>query len=349
MEASNKRVSLRELVAQFGGEVIGDDHVTISRIAPLTQALPGELSFLANSKYRGQLQATRAAAVIVGPADREATPLPRIVADNPYAYFAHVLAWLHPPAPVVPGIHPSAVVGTGCRISGTASVGAYTVIGDGVQIGDGASIGAHCTLGDGVSIGAGSRLHPQVSVYAGCRLGERVIVHSGAVIGADGFGIAWERDHWFKIPQVGAVVIGNDVEIGANTTIDRGALSDTVIEDDVKLDNQIQVAHNVFIGAHTAVAGCVGIAGSTRIGRNCMIGGAAMIIGHLEICDGVQVSAGTFISKSIRQPGIYTSTMPFTGHDAWLKNAVHLRRLDEMHHRIKELEAKLGELERKQK
>jgi UDP-3-O-[3-hydroxymyristoyl] glucosamine N-acyltransferase len=213
-------------------------------------------------------------------------------------------------------------------VDASAHIGPFVVIGASATIEPNVVIGAHCVLGEGVHIGSHSRLHPHVTVYKGCRLGERCIVHSGVVIGADGFGMAREAGKWLKIPQVGGVRISNDVEIGANTTIDRGALDDTVIEEGVKLDNQIQVAHNVRIGAHTVIAGCTGISGSTTIGAHCMIGGAVGFVGHITICDHVSISAFTLVTKSITQAGTYTSGMPLMPHAEWLRNAVHLRNLD---------------------
>jgi len=254
---------------------------------------------------------------------------PRIVADNPYVYYARVAQLLYPVRTPEPPIHPAAVIGRD------------------VTLGEGVVIHAGCVIGDGVSIGDGSVLHPNVTVYAGCRIGKRALIHAGAVIGADGFGFAKAGEAWLKIPQVGRVLIGDDVEIGANTTIDRGAIEDTIIGDGVKLDNQIQVGHNVVIGDHSAMAGCVGIAGSTRIGRRCTVGGGAIILGHLELADDVHVSSGTLVAKSLKQPGQYTGAFPVERHDGWLKNAAHLRHLSKLADRVHELEKKLSELEKK--
>jgi UDP-3-O-[3-hydroxymyristoyl] glucosamine N-acyltransferase len=284
--------------------------------------------------------------VILGVAEREATDLPRILSDNPYAYFAKVSALLNPPRAEKPGIHPSALVDKTAVIPDSAAIGAFVFVGKGVKIGQRAVIGAGCYVGDGVEIGDDALFYPQVVVYHGCAIGKRAIIHSGAVIGADGFGLAKEGGRWIKVPQIGRVLIGDDVEIGANTTVDRGALDDTIIEDGVKLDNQIQIAHNVHIGAHTAMAGCVGVAGSAKIGRHCTVGGGAVILGHLEIADRVHISAGTLITKSIAKAGEYTSVMPFSAHQDWLKNAAHLRRLDKMAEMISELGKKVSELER---
>jgi UDP-3-O-[3-hydroxymyristoyl] glucosamine N-acyltransferase len=337
--------TLAEIAAKLGGRVLGNAEVRISQISTLERANAGQISFLTNSKYHAQLATTQAGAVILGEADADATDLPRIISANPYAYFAKVSALLNPEPEVKPGVHPSAVIGEGCVIDSTASVLATAVIGANVVVGANTVIGEGCSIGDHVNIGCGVRLYPRVVVYHDCVIGDNLIAHSGVVIGADGFGIAMDEGRWIKIPQIGRVVIGNDVEIGANTTIDRGALDDTVIEDGVKLDNQIQIAHNVRIGAHTAIAGCVGIAGSTTIGKYCQIGGSAGILGHLKIADHVVISSFTLIGKSIREAGSYAGIFPFSKTDEWKKSAVHLRHLDEMSKKIKVLENKLSNQE----
>ena len=343
-----KRKSFRlgDIVKQLGGELIGDADVRIHQVATLESARPTDITFLTQSRFLPQLGRTQAGAVILGPEARDASSLPRIISANPYAYFARVSALLNPPAVIEPGIHGSAVVDKSARIADSASIGACAVIGKHAQVAGHAIVGPGCFIGEAASLGAGSRLHAHVTVYHDCRIGARCIVHSGAVIGADGFGIAKDDGVWIKIPQIGRALIGDDVEIGANTTIDRGALDDTVIEDGVKLDNQIQIAHNVRIGACTAIAGCVGIAGSTRIGRHCMLGGAAMILGHLTIADHVTISSGTLITKSIDEPGTYTGVYPFSSHPRWLKNAAHLRQLDDLAKRVRELEERVGKTKR---
>jgi UDP-3-O-[3-hydroxymyristoyl] glucosamine N-acyltransferase len=335
---------LSEIAAQLGGRVLGDAGVRITQIATLEAAQPDQISFLTNSKYHAQLAGTRAGAVILAEADADSTGLPRIVSDNPYAYFARVSALLNPSPEIRPGIHPSAVIGAGAKIDKSACIAATAVIGEGATIGAHSVIGEGCCIGANTVIGSRARLYPRVVVYHGCVIGDDLIAHSGAVIGADGFGIAMDQGRWIKIPQIGRVVIGNDVEIGANTTIDRGALDDTVIEDGVKLDNQIQVAHNVRIGAHTAIAGCVGIAGSTSIGRYCRIGGSAGILGHLEIADHVEIAAFSLIGKSIREAGSYAAIFPFSKTEDWRKNTVHLRHLDDLVKRVKALEQELKSL-----
>jgi UDP-3-O-[3-hydroxymyristoyl] glucosamine N-acyltransferase len=335
---------LADIAARFGGRVLGDPDAPVQQVATLEHAGPQHISFLTNSKYRAQLAATRAGAVILGEADADATALPRIVCANPYAYFARVSALLNPPPREVPDIHPSAVIGAGARIDPTAHIGAHVTIGAAAVIGAGSVIMAGCRIGERTVLGAQTRLYPNVVIYHDCVAGDNLIAHSGAVIGADGFGMAMEEGRWLKIPQIGRVLIGDDVEIGANTTIDRGALDDTVIEDDVKLDNQIQVAHNVRIGAHTAIAGCVGIAGSATIGKYCRIGGSAGILGHLQIADHVEIASFTLVGKSIRQPGSYAGVFPFSSSEEWRRNAVHLRHLDELAHKIKALQHEIEAL-----
>ena len=329
--------TLADIAARFGGRVLGHAETAVSQIATLERAGHGQIAFLANAKYRKQLEDSRAAAIILGEADAGLTERPRIVVSNPYAYFARLSAFLNPLPEFAPGIHPGTVIEPGALVSPEAHIGADVWVGEGARIGAHSVVMAGCRIGAHATLGEQTRLYPNVSVYHDCMLGDHVIVHSGAVIGADGFGIAWDEGRWLKIPQIGRVIIGDHVEIGANTTIDRGALDDTVIEEGVKLDNQIQVAHNVRIGAHTAIAGCVGIAGSARIGRHCRIGGGAIILGHLQVADGVEVSAGTVITKSIEK-GSYTGTYPFSENHSWRRNAAQLRHLDEMAKRIRQLE-----------
>lgn len=300
--------TLQQIAQRLGGRVVGESGILIRQVGSLERATREQITFLSNSKLKAKLAETRASAVILAPGNEKLTGLPRIVADNPYAYFARV-SQLFNPVVTQSGIHPSAVIAPSAKL------------------GRNVSLGAGCVVGENVVIGDDSCLYPRVVLYPGCTIGARVVIHAGAVIGADGFGLAPENGRWVKIPQIGAVRIGDDVEIGANTTIDRGALDDTVIEEGVKLDNQVQVGHNVRIGAHSAVAGCVGIAGSARIGRHVTIGGAAMIHGHIEIADHVHVSAGTLISRSLTKPGTYTGIYPFDEHDAWKRNAARLRRL----------------------
>ena len=300
--------TLGQIASRLGGRLIGDPQTEIRQVGSLERAAVGQITFFNSRKLELLLGQTRASAVILAAENEKLTKLPRIVAENPYAYFARV-SQLFNPVILQSGIHASAVISPSAKL------------------GKNVSIGAGCVVGDDVVIGDETCLYPRVVIYPKCALGKRVVVHSGAVIGADGFGIAPDNGRWVKIPQIGGVRIGDDVEIGANTTIDRGALDDTVIEEGVKLDNQVQVGHNVRIGAHSAVAGCVGIAGSADIGRHVTIGGAAMIHGHIRIADHVHVSAGTLISRSLTRPGTYTGIYPFDEHDAWKRSAARLRRL----------------------
>lgn len=326
----------------------GDPDVAIERVASLESAGPGDIAFLSQARFRPKLQATRAAALILPRGERDATPIPRILCDDPYVYFARVSALLNPPAAFEPGVHASAVIEAGARIAGSARVGPGCHVGRNAELGENVCVEAGCAIGDEVRIGEGSRLYPCVVVYARCAIGKRAILHSGAVIGADGFGMAPHEGRWLKIPQVGRVVIGDDVEIGAGTTIDRGTLDDTVIEDGVKLDNQIQIGHNVRVGAHTAMAGCVGVAGSARIGRHCTFGGAAMVLGHLELADHVHVSAGSLVTKSIPEAGTYTGVFPIQAGREWRRTAALLKNIDKLEARVRMLERIIAELREKE-
>ncbi len=338
-KAENYR--LAQIVERFGGEILGNPRTPVSQVATLESAGARHISFLTHRKYRGQLSGTRAGAVILGRADSGLTELPRIVCDDPYLYLAKVLALFNPPPAVKPGVDKTAVIARGTRIPITASIGAGAHIGRRVRLGRGVVIGPGCHLGDGVEIAAASRLHANVTIYPDCRLGERALVHSGAVIGADGFGLARDGDIWRKIPQVGRVLIGDDVEIGANTCIDRGTLDDTVIGDGVKLDNLIQIGHNVHIGAHTAIAGCTGIAGSSRIGKHCMIGGAASIVGHLDIVDHVIIHAGAVVTKSISQSGTYGGH-PAENNRNWARKVARLNQMEALRERLRQIEQRLS-------
>lgn len=341
------KVCLGDIVERFGGELKGDPSLVIQRIAPLELAQEGDLSFLANPKYRSQLKATRATAVILA-AQVEDCPVPAIVVAQPYLYYAYVAQWLNPVEQTLGGIHPSAVVEG--VVSASAWIGPNAYVAQGAEIAEHAIIGPNSVVFSGARIGAFSRLIANVTIGNDCVIGARCLIHPGVVIGADGFGFAREPDgQWVKIPQVGRVTIGNDVEIGAGTTIDRGALADTIIGDGVKLDNQIQIGHNVVIGEHSALAGCVGVAGSARIGRRCTVGGAAVILGHLTIADNVNISAGTLIGKSITESGTYTGTTPFQEHGLWLKNFSRLRHLDAMADKLRHLESRMSEFESREK
>jgi UDP-3-O-[3-hydroxymyristoyl] glucosamine N-acyltransferase len=338
---------LKELVERLGGQLIGDPDIAVSSVAALDSADAAHITFLSNPKLRAQALQTRAAALILNAADEAAIGAAyggaRIITDNPYAYFAYAAQWFAASnsRPSMPGIHPSASIDAVARIAASASIGPYVTIEADAQIDDDVVIDAGCFVGRGARIGTGTHLFAQVVLHAGCTIGQRGILHSGAVIGADGFGFASDKGRWIKIPQTGAVVIGDDVEIGANTTIDRGALADTVIGDGVKLDNQIQIGHNCRIGAHTAMAGCVGIAGSAIIGKHCTFGGAAMVLGHLTIADNVHISSGSLVSRSIREPGLYTGFYPLAKNAEWEKSAAIVRNLSTMREKIRELEKTL--------
>lgn len=342
LDASKTR--LADIAAHVGGVVLGDAQLWIDQVAPLATAQSGQISFLSNPKYRRQLDSSHASAVIVSPKVAETltdTRFALLVTPEPYAAYAKAARLLNPVTQATPGIAPSATVNSIVPASTSIASGAF--IGLNVQLGERVRIHANAVIGDGVVLGDDCVVYPNVTIYHACVLGQRVIVHSGTVIGADGFGFAPSRDGWIKIPQIARVVIGDDVEIGANTTIDRGALTDTVIGKGCKLDNQIQIGHNCVIGEHTVIAGCVGIAGSTEIGRRCAIGGAAMILGHLQIADGCEISPGTMVMKSITEPGKYTALMPLAAHEDWLKNASQLRHLHGLAKRVAQLEKHIKE------
>ena len=335
-------LTLGELVGRLGGELLGDPSVVVRQIASLDRAGEGELAFLVSPKYRAALEASRASAFILPAKAADFTDRPRILTPDPYLYFARAAQLFNPPKAVPAGVHPSAVVGS--ELPASVAVGPNAVIGADCRIGEGCVIGAGCLIGDGVTIGDGSMLHAGVKVYDGCTIGTRAILHSGAVIGADGLGFARDADkHWVKIPQIGGVVIGDDVEIGANTTVDRGALEDTVIGNGVKLDNLIHVAHNCRVGEDTIMAAMAGLAGSTTVGKRVQVGGKAGFSGHLEVGDDIVISADTNVTKSIDRPGVYTAMIPLQPHADWVKNFSHLRRLDAMAERVRELEKKLAE------
>ena len=319
---------LGDLAARFSLEVRGDAEHRVTGVATLARAQQQHLGFLANPAYRRELTSTQAGALVLRDADAIAWHGHALIARDPYVAFARISALFEPRSEHAFGVHPSAVVDASVAIDPTAHVGPLVVIGAGSRIDAGAVIGPGCVIGEHCVVGAGSHLVARVTLVKRVHLGRRVLIHPGAVLGADGFGLANDAGHWIKVPQLGGVRIGDDCEIGANTTIDRGALDDTVLEQDVRLDNQIQIGHNVVIGAHTAIAGCVAVAGSARIGRHCLIGGAAGIAGHLEIADRVTVTAMSFVSASITAPGEYSSAIPVQETRVWRRNAARLRRLD---------------------
>ena len=334
---------LGELAERLGAGLRGDPDVVIERVAALYAAGPRDVAFLSNRRYRPYLKETRAGAVILAPRFAGDCPVPALVLDNPYLGYARAATLLSPPPETAPGVAASAVIEQGARVAPDASVGAHCVVEAGASVGAGTSLGPGSFLGRCSSIGPRGRVAARVAICGNVTIGARVVVHPGAVIGADGFGIANDGGVWVKIPQLGGVRIGDDVEIGANTTIDRGALEDTVIEDGVKLDNLIQIGHNVRIGAHTAVAAGVAIGGSTRIGSRCTIAGAASVAGHLEIADDVHITATSAVPKSIGRAGVYSSGMPVRESRVWRRNVARLGRLDDMARRLRALERKLDE------
>ena len=321
-------MTLGELAARFGLSLRGEPDVRVSHVATLERAGPDSLTFLANPRYKRFLKTTRAGAVVLDPKLADEAPVPALLAKNPYATYARIAAILHPTEPVTPGRHPSALIDPAAEVDETASIGPHVFVAAGARIGPRVLIGPGSTVMEGALIGADTRLVANVTICGAVVIGERCLLHPGAVIGADGFGLAADRGEWVKVPQVGSVRIGNDVEIGANTTVDRGAIDDTIIDDGAKLDNQIQIAHNVRVGAHTVIAGCTGVSGSTTIGKRCLIGGQVGIAGHLSICDDVVLTGRAFVTSSIRKPGTYSSGLPVEEASRFRKNAARFYQLD---------------------
>ena len=330
--------TLGSLADELGVEVSGEPGTEVWRVGTIQRGGEGTLGFLANPSYRRYLAATELSAIVIAPDQVGQTPVPALISDNPYATYARAAALLAPERPVEPGIHPVAWVSPDAVVDAGAEIAAGGVVEAGAQIGASVRIGPNCVISRDTYVGVGSRLSASVTLCEGVRLGARCRLHPGVVIGADGFGIANDAGIWIKVPQLGAVRIGDDVEIGANTTVDRGAQDDTIIEDGVKLDNQIQIAHNVQIGAHTVIAGCTAVAGSTTIGRNCMIAGGVGIVGHIEIADRVVITAMTLVTSSIRQPGTYSGSLPMDDAVSWRRNSVRYRQLDDIARRLKRLE-----------
>jgi UDP-3-O-[3-hydroxymyristoyl] glucosamine N-acyltransferase len=323
-----------EIAERFGLQVHGDGAAAVHGVATLAHAGPGQLSFLSNPRYRAQLADSAAAIVVLRADDAEAAPGTALIARDPYVAFAKIAALFEVVPVRPPGIHPSASIDPSARIAPTAHIGPFVSIGARSVVGDGCVIGPGCVIGEDCQVGAGSELIARVTLVTRVRLGQRVRVHPGAVLGADGFGLAMDAGRWIKVPQLGGVTIGDDCEIGANACVDRGALEDTTLEEDVRLDNLVQVAHNVHIGAHSAIAGCTGIAGSAKIGRYVMLGGAVGVVGHLEICDKVVVTGKSVVRNSIHEPGEYSSGTPLTDNRTWRKNAARFKQLDALARRI---------------
>jgi len=337
--------NLAFLAEYLGAQLHGDGAAHISAVATLEAATSGAITFLSNSKYRRFLQQTTASAVLIKAEELEFCPVAALVVADPYVAFAKVAQLLDTtPSSARAGIHPTASIDASASIDPSAAIGAYVVIEKDAVIAADVQIGAGSVIGEAVTIGAGSKLWPRVTLYHRVQIGAACIIHSGAVIGADGFGFANERGQWLKIPQLGRVIVGDQCEIGANTTIDRGALEDTIIGRNVILDNQVQIAHNVQIGDHTAIAGCTVVAGSSKIGRYCVIGGAVAITGHIEICDGVHITGMSMITKAISEKGVYSSGVPASTNLEWRKNSVRYRQLDQMYHRLRELEQQVAAL-----
>ncbi|MCW8872204.1 UDP-3-O-(3-hydroxymyristoyl)glucosamine N-acyltransferase [Pseudomonadota bacterium] len=343
MPSNRSQYSLSDLSARFELELRGDGEHRIDGVATLSDARSGQISFLANPGYRKQLGTTRAGAVILKESDAADCPTNCLVAPEPYLAYARLATLFDPRPSAPPGIHASAVIAPSARLGKDVSIGAHVVIGDDCDIGDGCTIGPGCVLDSGGTLGAGCRLYANVSLGYGVKIGKRVIIHPGAVIGADGFGIAFAGDHWEKVPQVGTVVIGDDCEIGANSCIDRGALGDTILEEDCRLDNLVQIGHNVVVGAHTAIAAMGGAAGSAKIGKFCLLGGQAAVNGHQEIADRTTLAATSKVMKPITEPGTtWSGLIPAQPIKEWQRSVARLRRLDELQRRVQNLEKQLG-------
>ena len=338
---SEQTYTLGDLAERLGATLRGSAEKTVSGLATLQEAGPDQLTFLANPQYRKFLPDTLAGAVLLTAADSDGFAGDALIVANPYLAYAQ-LSHLFDRKPCAPaGVHATAVIAEDAQVDPSACIGAYVVIESAAQIAAGVTIGPHCVVGARSVIGEGGWLAPRVTLYHDVRIGKRVVIQSGAVIGGEGFGFANEKGVWQKIAQIGGVTIGDDVEIGANTTVDRGALSDTLIGNGVKLDNQIMIAHNVQVGDNTAMAGCVGISGSTKIGKNCMIAGGVGMVGHIEVCDNVFVTGMTMVTRSITEPGAYSSGTAMQPAAEWRKSAARIRQLDDMARRLQQMEKQL--------
>ena len=336
--ATEGGLALGDLASRFGCDIAGDPHVQVSRVGTLANAGPGALAFLANPKYRQFLASTRASAVVVAEDALEDCQTNALIASDPYVIYARIARVLYPDPPLESGVHARAWCAPEATVAATAQIGPGAIVEAGARIGERVRVGPNCVIGRDSDIGADSVLGANVTIGHGCVVGQRATLHPGAVIGADGFGFARAESGWLKVPQVGRVVLGDDVDVGASTTIDRGAVDDTVLEDGVKLDNQIQIGHNVRIGAHTIIAACSGVSGSTVIGKRCLIAGAVGFVGHLTICDDVTVTGQTMVNRSISEPGVYSSALPMDEAVRWRRNSARFRRLDELARSMKRLE-----------
>lgn len=337
------QAQLTKLAALVDGHLVGEDKV-VNRVDTLKNADSGAISFLSNYKYKKYLAETHASAVILDSSVLESCPVASIVVENPYLAYAKISTYLNREPEFEPGIHPSAIIDSSADISSTAWVGPGAVIENNAVIGSGCSIGPGCVVQHHARVGSNTRLLANVVVCHHVEIGQECILHPGVVIGSDGFGIANDNGVWVKVPQLGTVLVGDNVEIGANSTIDRGALENTVLENGVKLDNQIQIAHNVSIGAHTAIAGCTGIAGSTKVGAYCAIGGGVGITGHVEVTDHVQLTGMSMVTRNILKPGTYSSGMSALPNSDWNKLHARYRKLNEMYNKIRDLEKQVKEL-----
>lgn len=333
--------SLHELADRFDCKIQGDSETTIQTVCTLQHGKPQAITFLANPKYRKYLGLTSAAAVILKEQDANQCPVAALINDNPYACYARIAHLLTAGKKPAGTIHPSAIIDGSATLGTGVEIGPYTVVGAGTVIGEHCRIGPGCTISEDVTIGAHSYLHSNISIYHGCQIGQRALIHAAVVIGSDGFGIAQDNGEWVKVPQLGRVIIGDDVELGASTTIDRGAIEDTVIEDGVKLDNQIQIGHNVHLGAHTAIAGCVGVAGSAEIGKRCTIAAMTLILGHIKLADDVHITAQSMVTKSISKAGVYSSGTPLQNNAQWKRNFIRFGQLDDLAKRVSRVEKNL--------
>jgi UDP-3-O-[3-hydroxymyristoyl] glucosamine N-acyltransferase len=338
-------VSLGELAVRFGCELRGNPDTLVERVGTLANADSKSVAFLSESRNRRELSATRAAVVVLDRSVADACPTAALICNNPRATFARITTLLHPSPVHLPGVHPSAVVSPTARIDSTAHIGALSIVGDRAVIGPRVYVGQRCIVDDDVTVEEDVHMVASVTLCREVKIGARTVIQPGVVIGGDGFGFAPEQGKWVKVPQVGSVRIGPDVEIGANTTIDRGAIEDTVVEEGVKLDNQIQLGHNVRIGAHTVIAGCAGISGSTVIGRHCIIGGAVGIAGHLTICDGVTITGFAMVSRSLNVPGVYSSGIPIEESKIWRRQVARYRNLEALGKRVRDLERAVGSVQ----
>lgn len=334
--------TLSELAKQVGGEAHGDTSRTFSAVGTLSGAQAHQISFLTNPKYKAQLAQTGAGAVIVHEKMLQDVPCSALVVDNPHAAFARIAQLFDTSPPVADGIAKTAVVAPSANLGSNVALGHNVIVEDNVVIGDNVSIGANTVIRRGTRIGEGSIIHPNVTVYHDVTIGKRVTIHSQTVIGSSGFGYANDKGTWLPIPQTGSVVIGDDTQIGASSSIDRGAIDDTVIGKNVIIDNQVQIAHNCIVGDHSCICGTTGIAGSCHIGKHVVIGGGVGVNGHISICDNVQITGYTMVVQDITEPGVYSSGQPAMPNKAWRKNAVQLRQMDSLIQRVKQLEKQTG-------